>query len=542
MSDDFFFSNLSDDFGARETAQKRDRRIAEAIRDSLFPAQLHCIKDQCSRVSAICPRRAGKSFTAMAHAYDTMLRRPGARVVIITLTLKSAKNIYWWDLQDFSRKYGIDAEYYANDLRVSLPNGSMLMLVGAESRAQIDKLRGGKYDLVIIDEAKSYPPAVLTELIDDVVEPALGDRHGKLFMIGTPGNILSGPFFNATFQGAKNEKGKLFARTWGNPEDHWKNNPKDTTFMWSRHTWTTADNTSPEGQRAWARALQRKVQNGWDDDHPTWQREYLGMWVASETAFVYSFARMLATEPEKVTWEPDYEKGDRKTGLEKDVEWHYILGLDLGFEDDFAAVIGAYNPHDGCLYQVWEFKDNHQDLDQMAEHISRAAEVVGSFDAIVADCAGLGKALIETLNRRNGWNIQPADKREKYDYIELLNTDYHSGRIKLLRHSDLSMEKQALQWDLGATSKDRLARTGKLREHPSCPNHLCDAWLYLWRYSYHFWSESRPSLHDPGTPEWEQQYNQQVMARLVAKREAEENLDLWDALRAEAVDPLKELK
>ena len=277
----------------------------------------------------------------------------------------------------------------------------------------------------------------------------------------------------------------------------------------------------------------------WSDDTPTWRREYLGEWVASETAFVYSFASLVHTEPGKVCWEPDFVNGNQ-FGLPADEEWHYILGLDLGWEDDFAAVLGAYNPNDGTLYQVWEYKDNHQDVDQVAMHIMRAIELAGKVDKIVGDAGGLGKMVIETLNRRHGLNIESAEKREKNDFIELLNTDYHSGRVKLLKHSDLSTENQALQWDVGEKSKKELARTGRLKEHPACPNHLCDAWLYLWRFSYHYWADDRPVIHEEGTVEYYREYNKRAMDSLVAQRSQQLSDTFWDDLRNESTDPLKE--
>lgn len=535
---DAFFNSLAAEQGEIQSSRDKNIAIADSIRASLFPQQLQVITDPAKNKSGICPRRSGKSWTAMSYGFDVCLRKPNARVVIVTLTLKSAKNIYWFEIQDFARRFGLKIDTYTNELRIDFPDGSKMSLVGAESRAQIEKLRGGKYDLVIIDEAKSYPPAVLRELIYEVVRPALLDRDGTLLMIGTPGNILSGPFFEATFPEHKNDKGRMSSRTYADPEAFWLNNP-DERWLWSRHFWTLKDNiTTPH---AWERALDDKLMSGWTDDTPMWQREYLGRWVASEAAFVYAFASLVHTEPEKVCWEPDFVEGNQ-FGLPADEDWHYVLGLDLGWEDDFAAVLGAYNPYDGTLYQVWEYKDNHQDLDQVAMHIMHAVELAGKVDKIVADAAGLGKMVIETLNRRHGLNIEPAEKKEKQDFIELLNTDYHSGRVKILKQGDLSLENQGLQWDIGDSSKAQLARTGRLKEHPSCPNHLCDAWLYLWRFSYHFWQDDRPTLFVEGTPDYYEEYNRRSMERLVANRSQQLNSTFWDELKNGNRDPLKEME
>lgn len=123
----------------------------------------------------------------------------------------------------------------------------------------------------------------------------------------------------------------------------------------------------------------------------------------------------------------------------------------------------------------------------------------------------------------------------------MLNTDYHSGRVRLLRGGDLSLENQTLQWDLGESSKKQLARNGRLKEHPACPNHLCDAWLYLWRYSYHYWQDDRIVEHDPGTYEWQMEYNKKAMAQLAIERTQNLNQTFFDSLKNDSVDPLKDL-
>ena len=51
---------------------------------------------------------------------------------------------------------------------------------------------------------------------------------------------------------------------------------------------------------------------------------------------------------------------------------------------------------------------------------------------MVGDAAGLGKLVIETLNKRHALPLQAAEKREKFDHIELLNADFHAGRIKII--------------------------------------------------------------------------------------------------------------
>lgn len=537
---------MADGYGLRDSSRAEDRKLADTIRAELLPHQLNVIEDRSRNKAVLCPRRAGKSYTAMAYAFDTCLRKVNARVVIVNLTLRNAKDVYWYEMNAFANKFGITCRFYQNELRTVLPNGSQILLTSADSRQEIEKLRGGQYDLVIIDECKSYAAHLLHELIYEVVKPALADRSGTIMMIGTPGNIMKGPFFEATYPGyvseqelAKAKKSgktpKPVSRDFTNPEPYWIEHPKDYRF-WSRHHWSTRENTKKP--QIWDDFVKTKADAGWSDDEPIWRREALGEWINTGDAFVYAYANLVSTDFDRVTWIPDYEKGNQH-GLATDVEWRYLLGLDLGYEDAYAMVVVAYNPYDGKLYHVWDYKESHLDVYEVVDTIEKAIDRFGRFDAIVADCGALGKMIIETINRRHGLNIKKAEKTEKLDHQELLNADFRAGRMLIQPGSDLAIELSQLQFDLSKGTKEQLARAGKLKEAPNLPNDLCDALLYIWRYSYHYYSETRPSLVQPGTAEWYQERESRAMANAVAARNALALRPAWAEWSANK-DPLKD--
>ena len=491
--------------------------------------------DKARRKAVLCPRRAGKSWTALSYAFDTALRKPGSVSLVICLTLKSAKAIYWHALVGkFVRSYGIQADMHHTDLRITLSNGSHISFTGAETKAEIDKIRGASYDLVVVDECKSYAPAVLHELIYDAVEPATDDRGGTILLIGTPGNILSGLFYEAT-SGALDETGRPYSKTFDEPEAFWDQNPK-ARVRWSRHTWTRKENDRTQ-ENLWELALEKKENERWEDDHPTWQIEYLGRWVPAGDCFVYAYATLHQSQPDKVHWQPQVTR-DNIAGLPdpQDGGWRYILGADLGYEDDFAAVVAAYSPHKGELFHVWDYKANHQDVYAVVQTLQYAWDRFGGFDAMVVDAAGLGKMVVETISSRHGLPVQAAEKTEKYDHIELLNADFHSGKVKLIPGSDLAREMSELQFDLSKHSKKELARTGKLRENPQLPNHLCDSFLYLHRFSNHYWSAPKQKQYTPGTSSWLELKEAEWVANHIEKRDNPDSL--WDHLRKTSVDPL----
>lgn len=477
---------------------------------------------------------------SLSSAYYTCLTKPWSNCLIVGLTLKSLKGIYWERvLPMFEQLYGVQTTKHHTEMKVRFANGSLLTFTGAETRGEIDKLRGQAFDLVVIDECKSFSPMVLDELVQDVFRRSLMDRKGTIMLIGTPGSILEGAFYEGTYPGAVDKKGIPFSRTYDTPELYWTENPKNHSWRWSRHCWSVQDNSALP--HAWEEALLDKEQEGWPDDHPTWLREYMGLWVSADDVYVYAYAGLVTKCPERVTWSKPKRKPNEsanKHGLPEDHDYRFVLGMDLGFEDDFALAIGAYSLSDGKLYHVYDYKCKHQDVYQVADHVSRVVEMFDNkIDAAVADASGLGKMVIETLNRRHGFQIQPAEKREKYDFIELLNSDFHSGKVLIQEGSDLDMELRTLQWDLTKHTKAELVRTGRLKEHPALPNHLCDAWLYLWRYSYHTYATPAAPRVQPGSEEWFVQWERDSIDRMLQRQVSNQDA-LTRELQDRSVDPL----
>jgi hypothetical protein len=505
-----------------EESQER----AEKILEGCNPVQRRFIKDSSKRKAGRCPRRSGKTFAASSLALEQGERKAGSRTLIISLTLKSTKENYWTrspgGIHAQNERYDLGLKFNLSAVTWEHQNGSKGMLAGAETRADIERLRGStaEADLIIIDECKSFPPALLKELIREVVEPGLMTRSGTLVLIGTPGAIPEGPFYEYT-----------------EPKytDHISGKPKCKLFdgkpvklrdrLYSLHTWTIQDNEAIPEQ--WENALAFKDQNGWSDDNPTWRREYLGEWVTDTDELVYAYAKCKPYG--NVSWTPDYKLSQLGFDLNVDGPWNLVMGLDFGYEDANAIVLAAYSETLKELRHVYSFKESHMSIDDFGQEIAWTIKKFGQPHIIVGDKGSLGGVLyLQELNSRFGLGIVEAEKREKYDHIELLNSDFLSGRIKIIPDSELDKELTALQWDLSKDDKKYLIRTGKLREDPSCANHLCDSLLYLWRYCYHYWSEPSDGGPEPGTVEyWRrieadsvQRYKDRLMAEYL-KRERE---------------------
>jgi hypothetical protein len=504
---------LDGDAAARRTKGEQEaeqaRRISRIL-EGQTEAGRRFVLDPSPYVSVRCPRRSGKSFAMASKAVYVGECKPNSRILVISLTLKSTKENYWAGAPSgifrMDQMFDLGLRRHDTDLIWWHQNGSRGRLAGAETRSDIEYLRGAaaEADIVLLDECKSFAPQLLEELIRDVLEPGMMTRNGQIVMGGTPGLIPFGPFYDATSLDAHREDGTPTCALFGTRES--VQVPVDVTSEeeapdepWSLHTWTVRDNTAAPGQ--WSRALRIKRRAGWDDTNPTWRREFLGDWVTDAQGLVYGFAG-LRNDGDRVIWNPQ-RRADNPTGLpHEDGPWRLVLGIDFGYEDDFALVLAGYSEQLCELRHVYDFKSPHLVVDQMVEAICDVVDRFGAPDAMVGDAGGLGKALVETLNQTYALPVVKAEKHEKFDYIELLNSDFHSGRVKIIPGSDLDNELCGLQWDLSKGGKEQLVRSGKLREDRACPNHLCDALLYLWRYSYHHFSRPYDNGPTRGTPEW----------------------------------------
>jgi hypothetical protein len=485
---------------------ERDQGKADYLRRRLFTEQVDYLDDPSRRKTLLCPRRSGKTFVAAVDLVDTCLRRTTANCVFITLTKGSARALMWEQLKLIDKELDLGCHFHNTFLTCTFPGDTIrrITLTGAETRGEIEKLRGQFFDKVIIDECKSFPSHILNELVRDVIGPALNDTMGTITLMGTPGNVLAGVFYEST-------------RDYSPIMRLYRDRDRQKGKLWSGHKWGVADNVAMP--HLWPACLADKESYGWSDENPIWQREYLGRWVADDDAFVYRF------NPAINTWARDPDS-ENKWGLPSGHEWKYILGCDLGYDDPFSIVVAAFSPTCNTFYQVYDYKEAGCNVSDIARIIKRVREEFGEFEIMVGDRGGLGKMVLAELAERHDLFIEAAEKTEKRDYIELLNSDMSEGNVKILEDSGLVEEMSVLVWKDGSREK----------EDPACSNHICDAFLYIWRYSYHNFARPLEKPPVPGSIEfWEKKLQEEKQAIYARKRKSRE-LDGFQRLTEEILD------
>lgn len=138
-------------------------------------------------------RRAGKTILAILHLIHRAckIEKQNARFAYIAPLLKQAKSISWSYLKQYATKIP-GTSVHESELRVVLPNGAEIRLLGADNP---DSLRGIYLDGVVLDEVSNLSK----DLWDSVLRPALADRRGWALLMGTPAgiNLLSEVYFQA---------------------------------------------------------------------------------------------------------------------------------------------------------------------------------------------------------------------------------------------------------------------------------------------------------------------------------------------------------
>jgi hypothetical protein len=452
---------------------KVNRSILDSVYSDAFPEQRKFIDDPAKLKALHCTRRAAKSYTAGLYMVETCLKYPGSNCLFIGLTRQTALDIIDKDiLQVINRKHGLDISVNRSSLLYTFPNGSIIKVGGVDmSEDEMNKLLGRKYKLACIDEGSLYT-VNMRHLIYDVLGPAMADEEGTTCFFGTSSNITQGLFFDIT---NKKEPG------------------------WSIHKWSAHQNPHIN----WQKQLDEiKTNRPLYMETPQFRQWYLNEWVIETDKLVYKF------HPERNVF--------RDLPYPQSKGWHYILSCDLGWEDDTAIVLSCYHDNDPTFYILKTYAQKHMTFDMVeAKLLEFLNDKRYPCNSVIID--GANKQGVETMTMRSNILFEYADKLGKADHIEILNGDLIQGKVKIHQDEhDLIDEMMALVWK---TSGDKI--TYPKKEHPSLPNHRCDALLYGWFNGYHFLATPAKVVHKPGTQEYikeqEDLHKEAIMDRI--KRE-----------------------
>lgn len=428
-----------------------------------FPEQLKFVRDKSRFKTGCCSRRAGKSIGAAAYFYETGLARSNISMLYLAPTLKQAKRILWKPLKDIAKDRDIPVKFNDSEYTVTFENGSILYLSGAKDASEVSKYLGYPLALVIIDESQAFR-AYLQELVDDVLGPTLYDYAGTVVLLGTPGPVPAGYFYETT-----NNK------------------------HWSHHHWTMFQNPYlkiKSGRDPLELVLEDCDRMGLTLESPRIQRNAYGRWVVDSDSLVFRYG-------------PHNHFADLPPGK----DWTYVIGADLGWSDaDAVAVIGwcELGPE---VYLIEEWIRAKSGITELAQTLQGMVENYSPL-GIVMDTAGLGTKIAEECRRRFGLPIEATKKSEKYAHIELLNDAMRRGHFRAKNSSRFAQDCYLVEWDRDKSTGDRLVIADAYHSD------ICDAVLYAYRKALGWLYTPPPKKIKSGSDEWMKKQEAAHIARL----------------------------
>jgi hypothetical protein len=461
--------NLDARLARLEAKQRAGKAKAPPFVDEKFPAQAAFIRDEARLKMALCTRRAGKSTAAARALLKAAWENPGCVCLYLALTRQSAKEILWGpSLKELDRQWQLGCAFNETELTCTLPNGSIIYLKGADNDAsESEKLLGKAYKLVVVDEAASFRQD-LSRIVYDILGPAMTDKDGTIILIGTPSNYRRGLFFRVT-----------------------TGQPTVEDAKWSVHRWSSLDN--PYMREKILRDLAKiEAERPLFKDTPSFRMHWLGQWDVEANGRVYRF-------------DPVKNAGELPASFQG---YSLVLGVDLGHSPDPSAfALLAYGQHDPVTWVVETFKKTEMDFTDVATKIKDYQRRF-PIEKVIID--GANKQGVAEMCNRHGLELTPADKRGKFDFINLLNDELIQQKVKLgPGNDDLAEELENLILDE--------TKLPKLEEHPGCPNHLADAMLYAWRYTYSYLAEAQALAPVEGSAEWAAE-QERLMREAAAER------------------------
>ena len=473
------------------------KRVLEAkeapkfvIEDYLFHEQLSFVRDPARFATAVCSVRAGKTVSCAADLVDTAQNSPGTVGLYITLSRASAKKIIWADLRRIIRTFKIRAEFNETELSVKFSNGSIIYCSGASDETEIEKFRGlSNVILAYVDECQAFR-SHLKELVEDILIKRLYDTNGRCRLIGTPGPIPSGYFYDMAH-----------------------------SSKWSHHAWTLHKN--PWIEKKSKMTVDQLIQQDCDMrgvtiDHPSIQRESFGRWVLDKNSLIL-----------------EYEAGRNDYAILPTGQYNFILGIDLGFNDADSLSVLAWSDSSPVTYLVEEVVTPNQQIEPLMNQIATLFKKY-TFYKVVADTGGLGKKIVESLKMRYPIPIEAADKTQKMANYALLNNALRLGNFKAAKTSRFAQDCSLLEKDRTKSTPDRIVVKGH--------SDAIDSALYAFHYSpaYTYTPPVKPT--QIGSPEFfnEEEEKMRLHAYEHAVAEAKmkddpfglgfnplENLDKW---------------
>jgi hypothetical protein len=361
------------------------------VRRLLTPAQVQSVSKKGKLKTDCSGRRFGKTWQSIAWLIEEGPMRPRQSAIFAALTTDHAVRIAWDAIEEINRRLNLGGVYTATPAPVwTWPNGYQLYLVGLKDMRQVNHLRGiPKIWRIVIDESGQVPDPLLEYAVRNVIQPALADTDGELWLTGTPADTGIGFY----------EDQMAYCEARGTHTCH-----------------TMADNPHLAKPGAELIAEMLRENYGGDAENATFRREILGHRIRDEGVLVYRLA-------------PNLDEFYEATPILRPSSY-VTMGIDIGWNDGVGfSVVQSRDAQPGAHVR-YVYREAEMSLPRIAA-VAERLRVEHQVGEIFVDTAGGGgRTLMETLASQYGLPAQAADKRNRRMRIEQLRAMLDSRTLR----------------------------------------------------------------------------------------------------------------
>ncbi len=388
---------------------------------SLHPKQRESVCDTSNNIAVLAGRRGGKTEGCIPWLAQDWQSHPNKKALYVASTIGSAREIIWDRLHDFDEKWGIGIDFNESRLEARFPNGYTIIVTGCENKKQANRVaRGKRFVRVVIDEVELFEDPLIRYFIRSALKPTLMDFGGKLMLMGTPGNALLGFWYEITRDAdPENDNGARLAKPW-------------PTYRYS-----SLDNPFIQYAGGAAKYLKDQLEeNGWTEDDPEFQVEYLGRWVTDGRAHIYPYS-----ESRNLWWEGD--EWDNEGAVRT------VIGVDLGNNDGCGFSVNQKRWESEEIRNLEAFCTVNIEIDEIAAEIKRLMHRYKTHHVFV-DSKGHGATTICRQLLNYGIPAKPAENNHrKLPLIKDLKAILRNGKFKChpVRSRDLILQFKQMVWN-----------------------------------------------------------------------------------------------
>lgn len=416
ISDMLFTKGLLEDLDKQMNKTMSQHRAFQRFRvyELAFAKQRLVLDSRVRNKAIMAGRRSGKTEVACFEALYVQADKPGARVLIIGLTILKTVDIFQGKitkyLDELGHAFGIDNEIHQIKLA---EGGGVIQFGGNANKAEREKYLGQFWDLIITDESQSQPS--MQYFIESVLKPMLIDTRGTLMLIGT-GPRVPGTYWESFYNDNKP----------GNFRINW--NAGDNEILREKY----------EGQDVLA-AIREELH--YDEESALYKREILGLPIYDTEALVFPMTESdIFDDDEFRAW----------MAKQNPANIRFTAGLDWGFTDAAAFVIVCYSGTSNIRWVIHEYKAYGQSVSELADAVRIGIDYVTTnplFDGITyrvfniyADDSAPEK--IKEFRQQYNFTIVPARRSDRDALVASVKRDSKRHWIKTRRDSPLYDESQ----------------------------------------------------------------------------------------------------